>query len=45
MSGDFIVWASLVHVDEITKGEGKVIPSQQLQVYPSLDGVSSLKYW
>ncbi|TXI96750.1 MAG: HlyD family type I secretion periplasmic adaptor subunit [Burkholderiaceae bacterium] len=34
----FIVWASLVHVDEITKGEGKVIPSQQLQVYPSLDG-------
>ncbi|MDO8701589.1 MAG: HlyD family type I secretion periplasmic adaptor subunit [Undibacterium sp.] len=34
----FIVWASLVHVDEITKGEGKVIPSQQLQVLQSLDG-------
>lgn len=34
----FIVWAAFVHVDEITKGEGKVIPSQQLQVYPSLDG-------
>ncbi len=34
----FIVWAALVHVDEITKGEAKVIPSQQLQVYPSLDG-------
>lgn len=34
----FIVWASLVHVDEITKGEGKVIPSRQLQVLQSLDG-------
>lgn len=34
----FIFWAALVHVDEITKGEAKVIPSQQLQVYPSLDG-------
>nr|WP_315487499.1 HlyD family type I secretion periplasmic adaptor subunit [uncultured Undibacterium sp.] len=34
----FMVWAALVSVDEITKGEGKVIPSQQLQIYPSLDG-------
>lgn len=34
----FLVWTGLVHVDEITRGEGKVIPSQQLQVYPSLDG-------
>jgi len=34
----FIVWSSLVHVDEITKGEGKVIPSQHLQVLQSLDG-------
>ncbi len=36
--GLFILWAGLVHVDEITKGEGKVIPSQQLQVLQSLDG-------
>lgn len=34
----FVVWAALVSIDEITKGEGKVIPSQQVQVYPSLDG-------
>nr|WP_315472764.1 HlyD family type I secretion periplasmic adaptor subunit [uncultured Undibacterium sp.] len=34
----FMIWAALVSVDEITKGEGKVIPSQQLQIYPSLDG-------
>ncbi|MBI3712276.1 MAG: HlyD family type I secretion periplasmic adaptor subunit [Burkholderiales bacterium] len=34
----FIIWSALVSVDEITKGEAKVIPSQQLQVYPSLDG-------
>jgi membrane fusion protein, adhesin transport system len=34
----FIVWAAIVHVDEITKGDAKVIPSQQLQVLQSLDG-------
>lgn len=34
----FIVLAAIIHVDEITKGEGKVIPSLQLQVLQSLDG-------
>lgn len=34
----FIIWAALVHVDEITKGEGKVIPAQQIQVLQSYDG-------
>lgn len=34
----FLVWASLAHVDEVTKGDGKVIPSRQLQVVQSLDG-------
>ncbi|MBV8633882.1 MAG: HlyD family type I secretion periplasmic adaptor subunit [Burkholderiaceae bacterium] len=34
----FIIWAGLVNVDEVTKGDGKVIPSQQLQVLQSLDG-------
>ncbi len=34
----FIFWAGLVDIDEITRGEGKVIPSQQLQVLQSLDG-------
>ena len=33
-----IVWASFTHVDEITRGDGKVIPSSQLQVVQSLDG-------
>jgi adhesin transport system membrane fusion protein len=32
------VWAGLSKIDEITKGEGKVIPSKQLQVMQSLDG-------
>ena len=31
-------WAAVAKVDEITKGEGKVIPSRQLQVMQSLDG-------
>ena len=34
----FIMWAAVALVDEITKGEGKVIPSSQLQILQSLDG-------
>jgi adhesin transport system membrane fusion protein len=34
----FILYASVAQVDEVTKGEGKVIPSRQLQVLQSLDG-------
>lgn len=34
----FLLWAAIANVDEITKGDGKVIPSKQLQVIQSLDG-------
>lgn len=33
-----IFWASFAQVDEITKGTGKVIPSEQVQVIQNLDG-------
>lgn len=33
-----IVWAAFARVDEVTRGEGKVVPSRQLQVLQSLDG-------
>jgi len=33
-----IIWASFAEVDELTRGEGKVIPSQQLQVIQNLEG-------
>lgn len=33
-----LLWAALTQVDEITRGEGRVIPSRQLQVLQSLDG-------
>ena len=33
-----LLWAGLAQVDEITRGEGRVIPSKQLQVLQSLDG-------
>lgn len=33
-----LVWAALAEVDEVTRGEGKVIPSQQLQIVQSVDG-------
>jgi adhesin transport system membrane fusion protein len=34
----FLLWATFSHVDELTKGEGRVVPSRQLQVLQSLDG-------
>ena len=33
-----VLWAGFSEIDEITKGEGKVIPSRQLQIMQSLDG-------
>lgn len=33
-----IVWAEYAQVDEITRGEGRVVPSRQVQVIQSLDG-------
>jgi adhesin transport system membrane fusion protein len=33
-----LLWAGFAHVDEVTRGEGKVIPSRQLQVLQALDG-------
>jgi len=32
------VWAHFAVLDEVTRGEGKVIPSRQVQVLQSLDG-------
>lgn len=33
-----LLWAALAQVDEVTRGDSKVIPSQQLQVLQSFDG-------
>ena len=33
-----VMWAAVSRIDEVTRGEGKVIPSRQLQVLQSLDG-------
>lgn len=33
-----LVWAAFARVDEVTRGEGKVVPSRQLQVLQALDG-------
>lgn len=33
-----LLWAGFTRVDEVTRGEGRVIPSKQLQVLQSLDG-------
>ena len=33
-----LVWAAWAEVDEVTRGDAKVIPSRQLQVVQSLDG-------
>lgn len=33
-----LIWAALAQLDEVTRGEGKVIPSRQIQILQSLDG-------
>lgn len=33
-----LLWAAVAHVDEVVHGEGRVIPSQKLQVLQSYDG-------
>ena len=33
-----IIWAYYAKVDEVTRGDGRVIPSRQMQVIQSLDG-------
>jgi adhesin transport system membrane fusion protein len=34
----FLVWAYFTKIDEVTRGEGRVTPSSQVQVIQSLDG-------
>lgn len=33
-----LLWAALAQLDEVTKGEGRVVPSREVQVIQSLDG-------
>lgn len=33
-----LLWAAFAVLDEVTRGEGKVIPSRQIQILQSLDG-------
>lgn len=33
-----IVWAALAQVDEVTRGEAKVVPTSQVQIIQSVDG-------
>jgi len=34
----FILWANFATLDEVTKGEGKVVPSSEVQILQSLEG-------
>lgn len=34
----FLIWATFSRVDELARGEGKVIPSEKIQTIQSLDG-------
>lgn len=34
----FIVWASFAELDEVTRGQGKVIPSKEVQILQNLEG-------
>ena len=34
----FFVWANFAEIDEVTRGDGKVVPSSKLQLIQSLEG-------
>lgn len=34
----FLVWAAVTEVEEVTRGQGQVIPSQEVQIVQSLEG-------
>ncbi|MES2033481.1 MAG: biotin/lipoyl-binding protein, partial [Pseudomonadota bacterium] len=34
----FVAWAAIAKVDEVARGEGKVVPNSRLQVIQSLEG-------
>uniref|UniRef100_Q47B50 Membrane fusion protein (MFP) family protein n=1 Tax=Dechloromonas aromatica (strain RCB) TaxID=159087 RepID=Q47B50_DECAR len=34
----FVLWAAIAQLDEVTRGEGRVIPSRQIQILQSIDG-------
>lgn len=34
----FVLWASFARLDEVTRGEGKVIPSSEVQIIQNLEG-------
>lgn len=34
----FVMWAAVAQLDEVTRGEGRVIPSRQVQILQSIDG-------
>ncbi len=34
----FLIWANFTYVDELTRGQGKVIPSSQIQIIQNLEG-------
>ncbi len=36
--GTFVLWASFARLDEVTKGDGKVIPSSEIQIIQNLEG-------
>lgn len=38
MVAAFVTWAAMSSLDQVTRGDGKVIPSSQVQVIQSLDG-------
>lgn len=33
-----LIWAGLAELDEVTRGEGRVVPSSQIQIIQSMDG-------
>lgn len=45
--GIFLLWANFATLDEVTKGDGRVIPSKEIQVLQNLEGgiIEAIKTW
>jgi adhesin transport system membrane fusion protein len=43
----FLLWANFATLDEVTKGEGRVIPSKEIQILQNLEGgiIEAIQTW
>lgn len=41
----FILWSAVTKIEELTKGQGQVVPTQEVQIVQSLEGGILQELW